>query len=131
MYIVSLDEFQLLNHKLPFSQWCLDHAYKEAGKLRAHFSSESVATLYQSNDGRNTSNQSTRRFYLKTNESDLTEEEKMSEVWHLAETDRRIKHPLAANTFVMNTEKQLPLSFQLNQGIYVYYKYINTILILY
>ena len=139
MYIFLKGAFKLLNHQLPFSRWSLDHAYKEGMKLLAPYSSESIGITYERISGNHAANVYNRiggnnalkkRFYLKTDQSQLTAEEKESEHWYLAEKDKRNTSPLAANSMVMNTEYELPLGYILSQGItryiisYVYRMYI-------
>ena len=90
--------------------------YKESGKLASHYGYKAIGEMYENNDGRSGSQYQTRRFFLKKDSSQLTEEEKESDIWNLAEKDARHTHPLSSNTFVITTERWLPLEVVLSPG---------------
>ena len=109
-----------MNHMLPCSNLLVDHSYKETSKLSAHFDSKCIGVQYAMNEGRNSSNRRTKRFYLKTDPSQLTEEEKKENVWDLAEKDARVTHPVMCNMMGICNEFGLPMEFLLSDGMYIH-----------
>ena len=104
----------------------MDSMYKESGKLCAHYGCTAIGEHYQTNDGSHSSRYGKRRLQLKTSPKQLTVEEKSSDIWNLAEKDARKTSPLSANTFVVITEKWLPLASSLTSGptIHLYTNFI-------
>ena len=100
-----------MNHKLPFSTWSLDYAFKDAGKLRAHYGYLSIEARFDDTGAPH--------YAVKCTPADLTVEEKEAEEWHLASTDARKTRSLSASTCVVNTEMGLPLRTLLMPGLFL------------
>lgn len=104
-----LEEFERLNHKLPFKRLCLDFAYKMTEKLRGHFGYKNLRRI-QNQDNSSSS------YVVLTSAEQLNDEEKQDDEWNLVPSDARRTHTIPASTMVVNTEIGIPLRIVLCPG---------------